>query len=45
MFRGGDYIDDPGFNDLKGKPGYNYMDVGDINKEDRYGNSGDSPTH
>ena len=45
MFRGGDYIDDPGFNDLKGKPGYNYMDVTDIIGEDRYGNPGNSPTH
>ena len=45
MFRGGDYIDDPSFNDLSGKPGYNYMDVSDIVNTDRYGNSGNSPTH
>jgi hypothetical protein len=38
MFRGGDYTNDPGFNDLKGKPGYNYIDVRDINGQDRNGN-------
>ena len=45
MFRGGDYIDDPGFNDLKKKPGYNYMDVTDINTTDKYGNKQGSPSH
>ena len=45
MFRGGDYIDDPGFNDLKMRPGYNYMDVTDINTTDKYGNKQGSPSH
>ena len=45
MFRGGDYIDDPSFNDLKKKPGYNYMDVTDINKTDKFGNTLNSPSH
>ena len=30
MFRGGDYVDQKGFNDLRGKPGYNYMNTDDI---------------
>jgi hypothetical protein len=38
MFRGGDYVDDPSFLDLKGKPGYNYMDVSDIVNKDKFGN-------
>ena len=45
MFRGGSYIDDPKFTDLEGKPGYNYMDVSDINNEDKYGNNIYSPSH
>ena len=45
MFRGGDYVDDPSFHDIAGKPGYNYMDVADINGEDKYGNNLNSPTH
>jgi len=45
MFRGGDYMDDPSFTDLINKPGYNYMDVSDINKADKYGNSNSSPSH
>ena len=45
MFRGGDYMDDPGFADLKNKPGYDYMNVSDINNTDRYGNSNSSPSH
>jgi hypothetical protein len=45
MFRGGDYVDDPGFHDLKGRPGYNYMDVSDIIGEDRCGNPPNSRNH
>ena len=45
MFRGGSYIDDPKFSDLQGKPGYNYLDVTDINKEDKFGNNIYSPSH
>ena len=45
MFRGGAYMDDPAFSDLKNKPGYDYMDVSDINKADRFGNSNQSPSH
>ena len=45
MFRGGDYVDDPSFKDIKGKPGYNYMDVSDIIGEDKFGNSMSSPKH
>jgi hypothetical protein len=45
MFRGGDYVDDPNFNDFIARPGYNYMDVTDINGEDKFGRSYDSPNH
>ena len=38
-------MDDPSFTDLVNKPGYNYMDVSDINKADKYGNSNSSPSH
>lgn len=30
MFRGGDYIDKKGFNDVQRNPGYNYMNTSDI---------------
>lgn len=47
MFRGNSYMDDPLFGDHVKKPGYSYLhqDVSDINKQDRNGNSFDSPSH
>lgn len=47
MFRGNSYVDDPLFGDFKKKPGHSHLrtDVSDINRTDKYGNSGNSPEH